>query len=240
MDIDRNESRDLSDMRFVSNGERVPFRCQLCGRCCKNAVDFVMLEPPDIFNLTRHLKALDDSIAGTEDVLEKYAHPIVIAEGFPVFVLNAEGAEQACIFLKDSRCTVYYARPRVCRLYPFGVVPGSKGRDFSYYLCTEKQHHFGSGIVKAGDWISANFSKEEREYLKADYDFLAVFGKAIRSIGEERFRHILFQFLYYRYYNFDLKQPFLPQYYENTETLMELLSKAADGGGDRCTRWKSG
>ena len=232
MNTNIQKDTEFSDMRFVSNGERIPFRCQLCGRCCKHARDSVMLELPDIFYLTRHLKARDDSIVGPEDVLDKYAHPIVIAEGFPVFVLNTEGAEQSCTFLKEGRCAVYDARPRVCRLYPFGAAPGSRGRDFNYYLCTEKQYHFGSGSVKTGEWIFANFSKEEREYLKADYDLLPDFGKAVRRMGEERFVKILFQFLYYRYYNFDLQQPFLPQYYKNTEALRELLSEASGGGGD--------
>lgn len=221
-------NRGFSNMRYVSNGERVPFRCRLCGGCCRHTADSIMLEPLDIYRLSRYLQERGEITGGPEDVLDRYAHPYVIADGYPAFVLNTEGAERSCIFLHDGRCSVYEARPRVCRLYPFGVAPGSRGRDFNYYLCTDHPHHFGSGSVKAGEWFSANFSKEEREYLKADYDFLAVMGKKIRSMGEERFKKNLFQFLYYRYCNFDLRQPFLPQYYRNVEALKEILG----GGGE--------
>ena len=91
MNTRKQNSADFSNMRFVSNGERVPFRCQLCGKCCRHTLDSVMPEPPDIFYLTRYLTARNDSIVGTEDVLERYAHPILLGEGFPVFVLNTEG-----------------------------------------------------------------------------------------------------------------------------------------------------
>ena len=35
----------------------------------------------------------------------------------------------------------------------------------------------------------------------------------------------LFQILYYRYYNYDLDQPFMPQYKENTEELKRILQE---------------
>ena len=85
------------------------------------------------------------------------------------------------------------------------------------------------GSVKAGTWISENFSKEEREYLKADYALLPLIGKAAQSIGEERFQRILFQFLFYRYFNYELDQLFLPQYHRNTQSLKALLDQACSG-----------
>ena len=216
-------------MRYVTNGERVAFRCQRCGRCCRQAENAIMVEPPDIYRLSQHLRDQDAGLEGPDVFLDRYAHPLWIAEGYPAFVLNTEGKDQACVFLKDGKCSVYDARPRVCRQYPFGVAPGSNGRDFTYYLCTEQPHHFGNGSVKAGTWISENFSKEEREYLKADYALLPLIGKAAQSIGEERFQRILFQFLFYRYFNYELDQLFLPQYHRNTQSLKALLDQACSG-----------
>ena len=46
-------------------------------------------------------------------------------------------------------------------------------------------------------------------------------------MGVEKFRGQLFLFLYYRYYNYDLDQPFLPQFRSNLEQLRKLT-----GGGD--------
>ena len=36
-------------------------------------------------------------------------------------------ADNACIFLKDNRCSVQEAKPLACRLYPFMVDPNEFG-----------------------------------------------------------------------------------------------------------------
>ena len=49
-------------------------------------------------------------------------------------------------------------------------------------------------------------------------------------MSTEEFQHLLFQFLYYRYYNYELDQPFLPQFLSN----LEQLKKLTGGVDDRC------
>ena len=63
--------------------------------------------------------------------------------------------------------------------------------------------------------------------LKADYEAVPVLGRNLRTMGEAEAQSLLFQFLYYRYYNYDLDQPFLPQFRSNLEQLRKLM-----GGGD--------
>lgn len=41
-------------------------------------------------------------------------------------------------------------------------------------------------------------------------------------MGAEKFQQMMFQFLYYRYYNYELDEPFLPQFFANLEKLKEL------------------
>ena len=53
--------------------------------------------------------------------------------------------------------------------------------------------------------------KENRELLK--------------KLGPSGRRQFLFRLLYYRYYNYDLDQPFLPQYQENRRLLIDALRK---------------
>lgn len=121
---------------------------------------------------------------------------------------------------------MYEARPRVCRLYPFTVAPGEKGRDFRYILCREKPHHFSDGLVNVKEWLAQNFSREAKDALKADFDAIAVIGQDIRAMGPAKFQNMLMQFLYYRYYNYDLDKPFLPQFRSNLEKLKELTGGA--------------
>lgn len=210
------------NIRAVSLNERVTFRCLLCGGCCRYVKDSIMLEPMDAYRLARYLREKGDPVAGTEDVLARYAHASWLADNFPIFLLNTAGTQDTCVFLKDGRCSVYEARPRVCRMYPFTAAPGERGRDFRYYLCMEKSHHSVSGVVTVKDWLSENFPREAREALKADYAVIPLLGRNLRAMDAEEFQRLLFQFLYYRYYNYELDEPFLPQFLANLEKLKEL------------------
>lgn len=209
-------------IRAVALNEQIQFRCRLCGECCRHVADSIMLEPMDVYRLAQYLREQGKPVSGTEDVLGSYAHASWLANSFPIFLLNTVGTLDACVFLKDGRCTVYEARPRVCRLYPFAVAPGACGRDLLYYLCMEKSHHFVDGAVTLKDWLSENFTREAKEVLKTDYAVIPLLGRNIRAIGEEKFQGLLFQFLYYRYYNYELDAPFLPQFLANLEKLKEL------------------
>ena len=186
-----------------------------------------MLEPLDCYHLARHLRDQGEPVSGIEDVLAQYAHAAWLSDNFPIFLLNTAGTFDVCAFLKKGRCSVYEARPRVCRMYPFSVEPGERGRDFRYLLCKEKPHHFTDGLVTVRNWLSENFTQEFREALKADFVILPLLNRNIQAMGTEKFQSLLFQFLYYRYYNYDLDQPFLPQFRSNLEQLKELT-----GSGD--------
>ena len=174
----------MTDIKAVALNEKVAFRCQLCGECCRQVEDSIMLEPMDIYLLSRFLRDRGEPIEGPEDLLAQYTHPDVLAERLPIFLLNTEGPENACVFLKDGRCSVYEARPQVCRMYPFSAAPGERGRDFRYLLCMEKPHHFTGGMVTVKHWISENFTREAKDY--------------------------------------ELDQPFLPQFLSNLEQLKKL------------------
>ena len=210
------------NIRAVSLNEQVPFRCRLCGGCCRYVKDSIMLEPMDAYRLARYLREQGESVSGTEDVLADYAHASWLADKFPIFLLNTVGTMDVCVFLKKGRCSIYEARPHVCRVYPFSVAPGERGRDFQYFLCREIPHHFADGLVTPKNWFSENFPREAREALKADYDALPVLGRNIQAIGAEGFQDLLFRFLYYRYYNYELDKPFLPQFLSNLEQLKDL------------------
>ena len=218
------------NLKPVSLKERILYRCQMCGECCRYVRDSIMLEPMDAYNLARHFREQGEPVTGTDDVLAQFAHAAWLDGGLPIFLLNTAGPMDACVFLKNGRCSVYEARPRVCRLYPFSAAPGSRGKDFQYFLCTEKPHHFSDGTVAAKDWLNRNFPKDAKAVLKADYDALPIIGQSIRAMGTERFKRRTFQFLYYRYYNYELDETFLPQFLHNLDKLKKLLQERDRGG----------
>lgn len=212
-------------VKEVRSKDRVPFHCRVCGACCRDIEDQVILEAYDAYRLGRYLR--DFGVVETiEDVYAKYAHPIMLSDGFPVFVLNAEGDDHHCIFLRDGRCSVYDARLRVCRLYPFTVKNGDRGRRFLYYQCLDRHaDHFDGGTVFINDWMYENFSKPERTLFEKETAVLPELGHRVRQLTPKQQEHFLFQMLYYRYYNFELDQPFLGQYDCNQHELFRALDE---------------
>lgn len=218
-------------VRPVSTKDRVLFKCQLCGACCRDVEEKVMLEPYDAYQLGRYLRQFG-TVETIEDVYAKYAHPILLSEGYPVFTLNTHGSDAHCVFLQDGRCSVYEARLRVCRVYPFTIKNGSRGRRFEFYQCLDSHaDHFQGGSVSVNDWMYENFTKAERTLFEKETEALPELGRLMRQLTQKQQEQFLFRLLYYRYYNFDLDQPFLEQYDRNQEALFrELKDWAARKG----------
>lgn len=213
-------------VKEVRNKDKIAFQCDLCGACCRDVEDKIMLEAYDAYRLGRYLRALGD-VENIEDVYEKYASPVLLSEGFPVFTLRACGEDHHCIFLRDGRCSVYDARLRVCRIYPFAVGPGDHGRPFSCYQCMDchARHFNTSRTVSVNDWMYENFPKPERTLFAKEMDTLPELGKRVRQLSAEQQEHFLFRMLYYRYYNFDLDRPFSEQYDHNQRELFRALDE---------------
>ena len=205
---------------------KIPFRCQKCGKCCKNLKDSLMLESIDIFYLTKSLRRHDSSITCTDDMLERYAHVAAIERGFPIYQANTVGVDAACVFLENDRCRVYDARPLVCRMFPFGIAPGEKGRDFRFYLVMDQSHHFGAGQVIVKDWVNDNFSREAKEYYREETALISDIGPKLARLSVTEYNRIAFPLLNALYSDYDLDAPFLVQYRRNCDTIRRLFDRS--------------
>ena len=207
----------------------VDYQCRRCGQCCRHIKDAVMVESMDAYRLANYLRGCDPNICTIDDVLTRYCEPMPLTqECFPIFMLKTTGPDDSCIFLKDGLCSIYEVRPRTCRLYPFSVGPGERGRDFEYCLCLDRHRsHFTGSRVSVKDWLYQNFKREDKEYVKREYEIATELGKLMRAIDPAMRQGIVFKVLYYRYYNFDLDQPFQPQYEQNNRHLLADLHRIA-------------
>lgn len=212
-----------TDITPVRGNDWVLFSCQQCGDCCRNVENAIMLEPLDAYRLARYLRQLGE-VDTIEDVYSKFTHPTLLSEGFPIFLLNTQEPNDSCVFLEDNRCRIYDARLKVCRLYPFTVSFARRGKNYGYFQCLDshRQHFCGSPVL-VKDWMYQNFSKQDRDYLDSEKTILPELGKLLRELAPGVQERCLFQLLYYRYYNYDLDQPFLEQYTRNHHALMEEL-----------------
>ena len=182
-----------------------------------------MPELLDVYRLARCLRERGE-VEYIEDAYNRYTHVETLEDCYPIFVMNTTGAENACVFLKDGRCSIYEVRPRVCRLYPFNAFPGQRGKAFEFYQCIDQHSaHYTEEKVLVKDWMYQNFKREDREFLTAESTTLLELGRLLRALSPKQLEENLLPILYYRYYNYDLDQPFMPQYEKNTEELKRIL-----------------
>lgn len=163
--------------------DRVAFRCRRCGQCCRNIKESVMVESLDAYRIAKYLRDRGQAVQTLSDIYARYTEPVPITEDYPIFVLSTTSPDDACIFLKDGRCSIYPVRPRVCRMYPFSVGPGVKGRDFEWLQCMDKPFHFSGGSVLVKDWFYQNLITEDREYVKREYASALEIGQLMRRLN---------------------------------------------------------
>ncbi len=210
-------------IKLIKLGDHIPYHCRMCGECCRHVKEQIMLEPLDAYYLGRHLQK--SSIVETiDEVYSKFAHPVMLTDGFPIFVLDTQGQDDSCVFLRDGQCSIYEARLRVCRLYPFTVNRGERGKKFEFYQCLDRHTaHFTGQAMTVSDWTYQNFTKEDRLYLEHEYQVIPQIGKLIRAMTKDQQMSELFHILFYRYYDYDLGQPFMEQYVRNHTALLAAL-----------------
>ena len=103
---------------------------------------------------------------------------------------------------------------------------GDNGADaYAPGQSTDAEEEYPKVSVK--DWLYQNFKREDKEYVKREYEIATELGKLMRAIAPAMRQGIVFKVLYYRYYNFDLDQPFQPQYEQNNRHLLADLHRIA-------------
>ena len=87
------------------------FECQRCLYCCSAEPGYVFLTQKDIDNAASFLGMDADRF------IEVYCR--YVDYGSYLMVSLKEKSNYDCIFLSESGCSIYQARPVQCRTYPF-------------------------------------------------------------------------------------------------------------------------
>ena len=212
----------------ITPSARVKFRCQRCGKCCLRVKEGVPVDSQDTFRMAKYLRDHGEEILCTDDFLARYAEPVLLDEcGYFVYMLKTVGKENACIFLKDNRCSIHDENPRACRLYPFVVNPDPRGLH-SYLLSREYPHHFTGPVVQTKSWMKKRFPKEDRQFLQTDFGEAKPIADLLRRLPEGKRTQALLYFHQMKYSDFDLDQPFLEQYRRNHDKLVAMLNRMAE------------
>ena len=217
----------LTKMVPVAPSDRFPFRCRMCGACCRHVRESVPLESLDAFRLAKYLRDKGENVSRVEDVLAAYAEPVLLSEnGYTAFMLKTVGTDDSCIFLKDNRCTIHPAKPRACRTYPIAVGPYELG-GYEQYLSMEQPHHYSGPQMSVKKWIRKRCNQEDYDFWELDVGLAREMALLLEKVPQSRMSQALMCFLRYKYSDFDLDQPFTPQFRRNQNRLMEALRALA-------------
>lgn len=98
-----------SDMARISCDD-----CKGCSSCCEGMGDTILLNPYDVYELSRNLNQT------FQELLEN-AVELNVQEGMILPNLKMTGARNCCSFLDENgRCSIHAFRPGLCRLFPLG------------------------------------------------------------------------------------------------------------------------
>lgn len=88
--------------------EGLRFKCTGCGGCCTGSPGYVWVDEDEISTMANHLNISIEAFG------KKYLRKI---KGRYSLIEDQQNYD--CVFLKDNRCTIYNARPKQCRTYPW-------------------------------------------------------------------------------------------------------------------------
>lgn len=98
--------------------DNVSFACCKCGLCCgdtETKMRHVLLLKHDVERIAKYVGR--EIKAFTVDIIGRT----------PYIYEMQKSKSGKCIFLKDNKCTIYEARPLICRFYPFELSTNDEG-----------------------------------------------------------------------------------------------------------------
>ena len=131
--------------------------CEGCSACCKGMGNSVVLDPYDVWRLSKGLGIPFNSMIGKQVMLS-------VVDGLILPSLNMENETGVCPFLNEAgRCSIHAFRPGICRLFPLGRYYHENG--FSYVLMTGECKKENRTKVKIEKWIGEANLKEYENFI---------------------------------------------------------------------------
>ena len=131
--------------------------CEGCSACCKGMGNSVVLDPYDVWRLTRGLGVTFSEMVGKQVMLS-------VVDGLILPSLNMENQTGACPFLNgEGRCSIHAFRPGICRLFPLGRYYHDGG--FSYVLMTGECKKENRSKIKIDKWLGEPNLKAYEKFI---------------------------------------------------------------------------
>lgn len=212
------------DIREISDGKRYGLNdmvkadckdCTGCSACCSGMGNSIVLDPMDLYRLTRGLGV------GFQDLMNGYIE-LNVVDGVILPNLKLKGEEERCAFLSDEgRCRIHSIRPGICRLFPLGRLYREDGSGFDYILQIHECRHTSRSKIKVKKWIDTPDLKQYEAFVMDWHRCLEKIEKRVKEQSDEAAAKALIMKLLTLFYvqPYDGQRDFYAQFYERLGVL---------------------
>lgn len=193
--------------------------CKGCSACCQGMGESIVLDPYDVYRLTKGLNLSLEALL--DDKIE-----LGVYDGMILPHLKMAGANEACAFLNnEGRCSIHSIRPGICRLFPLGRFYEDGG--FKYFLQIHECKNQNRTKVKVKKWIDTPDLKQNELFVNKWHDFVnEVQDKMMQVKDDALFKKVnmflLQQFFIERYHEDDFYKQF-DERLEKAKTVVGML-----------------
>lgn len=156
-----NNLNEISDGKLYGLNDMVKVGCHDCAgcsSCCHDMGESILLDPYDIFRLTKNLnQTLEQLLAGPVE--------LHVEDGLILPNLKMRGdTDPACSFLNEQgRCSIHAFRPGLCRLFPLGR--NYEEGKLNYFLLLHECPVKNKSKMKVSKWLDTERIKEYQNFL---------------------------------------------------------------------------
>ena len=202
----------------LSDHDTFQFQCKMCGQCCRNRTEPIVLTGADIFRIAVSLKA------SMEAVIPKYTHWCIGENSHIPVLLLKERPDGSCRFMSRGRCSIQDCKPAVCAMFPLGRYYNVRKKEYHYFLNpnTCSKGCKGGRIWTLDEWLK-EYHIEKNDQMGFAWNKMVVAATNItskldKSKIEGNLLSVLFDALYL---NYKTDEPYVEQTQRNTKLLLD-------------------
>lgn len=211
---------EISDGRLYGANDMVKadcHGCKGCSQCCHGMGNSIILDPYDVYRLTKGLQKELAEMIGT-------ALELNVVDGVILPNLRMVGEKEACAFLnEEGRCSIHAHRPGICRLFPLGRY--YENGSFKYFLQTGECAENVRSKVKVSKWIDTPDLARNQQFVTTWHYLVNQVEELINNSEDDAFRKNLNIFLLNTFYltPYEKDSDFYEQFEERMVRFREIV-----------------
>ncbi|MCQ2508323.1 MAG: YkgJ family cysteine cluster protein [Dorea sp.] len=214
--------KEISDGKLYGCNDMVKADCNGCvgcSVCCHGMGNSIVLDPYDVYRLSKGLTASFEQLLTS-------ALELNVVDGIILPNLKMAGKEEACSFLNDKgRCSIHPYRPGICRLFPLGRF--YEKDSFQYFLQIHECPKPGKSKVKVKKWMDTENLKQYEDYICKWHYYLKMLQERAMTTESDELRKQLSMFVLQIFYlaPYDFEQDFYGQFEMRLAKAKEITDK---------------